>query len=225
MGQAVTAVTLVAVLGVGLWALGEIGETPRSDTALAPAACSGGEPEKAPGEGGKAPRHVSGAQLCQALNRPDLAELLGTPEEIAKTASGDGGSLELAGGEAIATPSARVEFDTYTVTLSATYDRLPVAGSAALLGGDARQRTVLGRPAVIYSGHTLRISFRLDGSDADSGPGVPARALAVAQDAKDSGGSFEVTLWRSGGGIPNDVVLHRIAEKVLPTVPGWTATE
>ncbi|WP_326828044.1 DUF6215 domain-containing protein [Streptomyces sp. NBC_01751] len=138
-GQGVAAVALVAVLGVGLWTLGE---TSSSNTELPPARCSGGEPEKASGELGKVPRRLSGAQLCEALNRPDLAELLGTPGEIAKTAGGSGGSVKLAGGKEIATPSARVEFGTYTVTLSATYDRFSVAGSAALLGGGARQRTV-----------------------------------------------------------------------------------
>ncbi|MFC8262058.1 DUF6215 domain-containing protein [Streptomyces sp. NPDC057291] len=219
-GQAVAAVALVAALGVGLWTLGE---TSSSDTDLSPARCSGGEPEKAPGEQGKVPRRVSGGQLCEALNRPDLAELLGTPGETAKTAGGSGGSVKLAGGKEIATPSARVECGTYTVTLSATYDRFPVAGSAALLGGSARQRTVLGRPAVFYSDRTISISFRLDGSDTDSGPGVPARALTVARDAKDSGGSFEVDLWRADGGVPDDAVLLRVAEKVLPTVPGWAA--
>ncbi|MGW9130190.1 DUF6215 domain-containing protein [Streptomyces sp. NPDC055681] len=219
-GQAVAAVALVAVLGVGLWTLGE---TSSSNTELPPARCSGGEPEKAPREQGKTPRRVSGAQLCEALNRPDLAELLGTPGETAKTAGGSGGSVKLAGGKEIATPSARVEFGTYTVTLSATYDRFSVAGSAALLGGGARQRTVLGRPAVFYSDRTISISFRLDGSDTDSGPGVPARALTVARDAKDSGGSFEVALWRADGGVPDDAVLLRVAEKVLPTVPGWAA--
>jgi hypothetical protein len=44
---------------------------------------------------------------------------------------------------------ARVEFATYTVTLSASYDRIRVAGSAALLGDGAREQTVLGRPAVL----------------------------------------------------------------------------
>ncbi|WP_328891535.1 hypothetical protein [Streptomyces sp. NBC_00316] len=47
----------------------------------------------------------------------------------------------------------------------------------------------------------------------------------MAQDAKDSGGSFEVTLWRADGGVPDDAVLLRAAEKVLPTVPGWAAGE
>ncbi|MGW1709031.1 DUF6215 domain-containing protein [Streptomyces sp. NPDC002206] len=122
---------MVAALGVGLWALGE---TSSSDTDLPPARCSGGELEEPPGEPGKVPRRVSGAQLCEALNRPDLAELLGTPGETAKTAGGSGGAVKLVGGKEIATPSARVEFGTYTVTLLATYDRFPVAGSAALLG-------------------------------------------------------------------------------------------
>jgi hypothetical protein len=208
-GQAVAAMVLVGALA--LWMFGEASS---SASGPSPAACSGGESEKPS-------RHISGMQLCEALNRPDLAELLGTPGEIAQTAGDSDGSLELAGGKEIATPSARVEFETYTVTLSATYDRLPVAGSAELLGDGARQQTVLGRPAVFYSDRTISINFRIDGSDANSGPGVPARALTVAQDEKDSGGSFDVTLWRADGEVPDDAVLLRIAEKVLPTVPGW----
>ncbi|MEV8567613.1 DUF6215 domain-containing protein [Streptomyces sp. NPDC051322] len=210
--QAVAAVALVGALGVGTWALGG---TSSSDGDPSPATCSGGEAEKAD-------RGVSGAQLCEALNRPDLAELLGTPGEIAKIADGSGGSLTF-GDQEIATPSARVEFGTYTVTLSATYDRLPVDGSAALLGYGARQQKVLGRPAVLYPDRTTKITFRFDGGDSDSRPGVPASALAVAQDAKDSGGSFDVTLWRTDGRVPDDAVLLRVAEKVLPTVPGWAA--
>ncbi|MET7526151.1 DUF6215 domain-containing protein [Streptomyces sp900116325] len=216
-GQAVAAVALVAALGVGLWTLGE---TSSSNGELPPAKCSGGESEKTPG---KVSRRVSGAQLCEALNRPDLAELLGAPGETAKTAGGSEGSVKFAGGKEVFTPSARVEFGTYTVTLSATYDRFPVAASAALLGGTARQRTVLGRPAVVYSDRTISISFRLDGSDTDSGLGVPTRALTVALDAKDNGGSFEVVLWRADGLVPDDAVLLRVAETVLPTVPEWTA--
>ncbi|MEV6792203.1 DUF6215 domain-containing protein [Streptomyces sp. NPDC051320] len=213
--QAVAAVVLIGALGVGTWALGG---TSASDGDPSPATCSGGEAEKT----GKAARGVSGAQLCEALNRPNLAELLGTPGEIAKTAGGSGGSVTF-GGEEIATPSARVEFGTYTVTLSATYDRLRVDGSAALLGYGARQQKFLGRPAVLYSDRTTKITFRFDGSDSDSRPGVPAGALTVAQDAKDSGGSFDVTLWRADGRVPDDAVLLRVAEKVLPTVPGWAA--
>ncbi|MEV5508842.1 DUF6215 domain-containing protein [Streptomyces orinoci] len=219
-GQAVAAVAVVAALCVGLWMFGK---TSSSDSDLRPATCSGGDSEKAPGEPGKAPRHVSGAQLCEALNRPDLAELLGAPGKTAKTAAGSAGSVKLANGEEIATPSAQVELGTYTVALSASYDRLPVAGSTALVREGTRQQTVLGRPAVFYSDRTLSIRFRLDGSDTGSGPGVPARALTVAREAKDSGGSFEVVLWRADGEVPDDAVLLRVAEKVLPTVPGWAA--
>ncbi|MFJ3619370.1 DUF6215 domain-containing protein [Streptomyces iakyrus] len=208
-GQALAAVVLVGALGAGFWGLAR---TSSAESEPKPATCS--DTETPAPKGG----HLSGAQLCEALNRSDLAALLGTPTEIAKTASGSDSSIGK-----IATPQAQVEFETYTVTLSATYDGLPVAGSEALLGSDARPRKTLGRPGVLYSDRTIRISFRLDGQDADSGPGVPARALTVAQDAKDRGGSLDVTLWRADGVVPDDAVLLRIAEAVLPTVPGWKA--
>ncbi|MEU7719907.1 DUF6215 domain-containing protein [Streptomyces tibetensis] len=206
-GQALAAVVLVGALAAGFWGLAK---TSAAESEPKPATCSDGQTPAAKG------KHLSGAQLCEALNRSDLAALLGTPTEIAKTASGSDSSIGK-----IATPQAQVEFETYTVTLSATYDDLPVAGSQALLGPDARPRKTLGRPGVLYSTRTISISFRLDGGDADSGPGVPARALTVAQDAKDRGGSLDVTLWRADGVVPDDAVLLRVAEKVLPTVSGW----
>lgn len=207
LGQALAAVALVGALSAGFWGLAQ---TSSEESEPKPATCSEGETPAAKG------KHLSGAQLCEALNRSDLAALLGTPTEIAKTASGSDSSFGK-----IATPQAQVEFETYTVTLSATYDGMPVAGSEALLGSDARPRKTLGRPGVLYSDRTISISFRLDGEDVDSGPGVPARALTVAQDAKDRGGSLDVTLWRADGVVPDDAVLLRVAEKVLPTVPGW----
>ncbi|MET9831947.1 DUF6215 domain-containing protein [Streptomyces sp. NPDC006385] len=210
-GQGIAAVALVAALGGGLWVF----EERPGNSGPPPATCADEEPAKSAGR-------VTGAQLCEALHRADLAELLGTPTETAKTAHGSDGSVGIAGGQDIPMPSAEVEFDTYTVRLSATYDGLPVSGAHELLGG-AKQRTVLGRPAVLYSDRTIRIDFRLDGGDADSGPGVPLRALMVAQDAQDGGGSFDMTLWRADGVVPDDAVLLRVAEKVLPTVPGWAA--
>ncbi|MEV3969509.1 DUF6215 domain-containing protein [Streptomyces sp. NPDC050698] len=213
-GQALAAVVLVGALGAGFWGLAK---TSAAESEPKPATCSD-EETPAP-KGG----HLSGAQLCEALNRSDLAALLGTPAEIAQTAYGSDSSFKTGSGKEIRTPQARVEFETYTVTLAATYDGLPVAGSETLLGSDARRRKVLGRPGVLYSERTLSISFRLDGGDADSGPGVPARVLSVARDAKDRGGSLEVVLWRADGGVPDDAVLLGVAEKVLPTVPGWTA--
>ncbi|MEV8554534.1 DUF6215 domain-containing protein [Streptomyces glaucescens] len=215
--QAVTALALVGALGIGLWTVQQTSPSSAApDGTPSPAACSSGD-----SAGQTSSRRVTGAQLCEALNRSDLAELLGTPGQAAKTANGSDGSFRTGGGTEIATPSAQVEFDTYTVTLAATYDRLPVAGSARLLGPEARQRTFLGRPAVLYSSRTISVSFRLDGGDSRSEPGVPARVVSVARDAADSGGSFEVSLWRADGGVPDDAVLLRVAGKVLPTVPRW----
>ncbi|WP_189589451.1 DUF6215 domain-containing protein [Streptomyces massasporeus] len=213
-GQALAAVALVGALSGGFWWLAK---TSAAESEPKPATCSA---EETPGPKGK---RLTGARLCEALNRPDLAALLGTPTEIAKTASGSDGSIGSPGGKQIATPQAQVEFETYTVTLSATYDGLPVAGSEGLLGSYARPQKVLGRPGVLYSTRTISISFRLDGGDADSGPGVPARALSVAQNPKDRGGSVDVTLWRADGAVPDDAVLLRVAERVLQTLPGWTS--
>ncbi|MFJ7295611.1 DUF6215 domain-containing protein [Streptomyces collinus] len=208
-GQALAAVALVGALSGGFWWLAK---TSAAESEPKPATCSA---EETPAPQGK---RLTGARLCEALNRPDLAALLGTPTEMAKTASGSDSSIGK-----IATPQAQVEFETYTVTLSATYDGLPVAGSEGLLGSYARPQKVLGRPGVLYSTRTISISFRLDGGDADSGPGVPARALSVAQDPKDRGGSVDVTLWRADGAVPDDAVLLRVAERVLQTLPGWTS--
>ncbi|MFD9305122.1 DUF6215 domain-containing protein [Streptomyces sp. NPDC060048] len=221
VGQAITALALVGGLGIGFWTTAQ-SSADTSTPPPRPATCSGGEPEKPSAESGAAPR-VSGAQLCTALHRPDLAELLGTPGESAKSAGGSEGSFRPAGGEEIAAPSARVEFGTYTVTLRVGYDRFPVSTTAALLGEETPGRMVLGRQAALYSDRTISISFRLDGSDSQSRPGVPARVLAVARDAQDSGGSYDVTLWRTDGLVPDDAVLLRVAETVLPTIPGWSA--
>ncbi|MCJ1679561.1 DUF6215 domain-containing protein [Streptomyces sp. APSN-46.1] len=229
-GQAVTAVALIGALGGGLWVVGEA--TNSSGGPRPPATCSNGKPTKTPertgetGEAGNAPRPVSGEQLCTALNRPELAELLGTPTEIALNASGNSSTFNPAGGggKEIVTPSAKVQFETYTVNLTATADRFSVADSAVLLGNGAPLQTVLGRPAFFSSDRTLSIRFRLDGSDAQSVPGLPTRVLTVAQDEKDSGGSFELTVWRTDGRVPDDAVLLRVAEKVLPAVPDWAVT-
>ncbi|WP_393053666.1 hypothetical protein [Streptomyces sp. LN549] len=45
----------------------------------------------------------------------------------------------------------------------------------------------------------------------------------MARDAKDSGGSFEPVLWREDGRVPDDAAVLRVAETILPTVPGWAA--
>ncbi|MDX3693803.1 DUF6215 domain-containing protein [Streptomyces europaeiscabiei] len=213
--QVFSAVATVGVILGGMWLLGDLlGQTPGT---VGPAVCSPSD-DASPAPRGK----VSGAQLCTALNRSDLPGLLGTPTEQAVSASGGESESSWAdSGTKTVTPEAKVTLDTYTVELSASYEDLPVADSVGYLGADAETRTVLGRPAVLYSGQTIAISFGLDGSDPQSGPGGVARRLLVATDPKDSGSTFELVIWRQDSQRPDDAALFRVAEKVLPTIPGW----
>ncbi|MFF7598318.1 hypothetical protein [Streptomyces mirabilis] len=103
--------------------------------------------------------------------------------------------------------------------ISASYDHLPVAQMADLLN-TAQKRTVLGHPAVLYSERTIAITFNGDGKT-DTSPGGIARSLVVAQDSKDGGGSYEIAIWRQDSVVPDDAALLGVAEKVLPTIPGW----
>ncbi|MGW7384714.1 DUF6215 domain-containing protein [Streptomyces sp. NPDC054794] len=209
--QAIAAAVMISALGGGLLAF----QKASAHSADEPATCSADKKDKPS-------KRVSGAELCTALNRADLPTLLGTPREHAVTADGSQSSLKLASGTEIATPEATVTLTTYSVKLSRSYDDLPVAGTADLLG-DAETKTVLGHPAVLYSDRTIALSFNLGGGKVDTGPGGIARSLLVAPDAKDGGGSFEMAIWRQDSVIPDDAALLRVAEKVLPTLPGWTA--
>ncbi|WND39148.1 DUF6215 domain-containing protein [Streptomyces sp. BB1-1-1] len=210
--QAITAVVLVGALAGGMWTIARADA--QSSGKRGPATCSA--TDDAPPS-----KRVSGMRLCTALNRPDLPALLGTPEEPAQNAYGNDEPTELADGRKIPTPEATVRFETYTVKLSASYDDVSVAGTAELLGETAQAKKVLGRAAALYSNRTIPISFGGDGADA--GPGGIARSLLVARDAKDSGGSYELSVWREDGMPPDDAMVLRVAERVLPTVPGWTA--
>ncbi|MER7678545.1 DUF6215 domain-containing protein [Streptomyces sp. NPDC096934] len=209
--QAVAAVVLVAAVVGGVWKLG--GGFRQQSADGGPAACSRSA-DSLPA------KYVSGARLCAALNRPDLPTLLGTPEDRAVAAWGSGTWVTLAGGQKIASPEATVTLKTYSVKVEASYDRLPVAEAARLLGGDAQRTTLSGHPAVLYSDRTF--SLGLHGGKATTGPGGGTRCLLVARDATDGGGSFEVTVWRQDAGLPDDAALRRVAERVLPSIPGWT---
>ncbi|WP_371651953.1 hypothetical protein [Streptomyces mirabilis] len=84
----------------------------------------------------------------------------------------------------------------------------------------SQKRTVLGHPAVLYSDRTITITINGDGKT-DTGPGGIARSLLAAQDSKDGGGSYEIAIWRQDSVVPDDAALLSVAEKVLPTIPGW----
>ncbi|MER6286965.1 DUF6215 domain-containing protein [Streptomyces sviceus] len=166
---------------------------------------------------------VSGVQLCTALNRADLPTLLGTPTEYAMNASGNESVGNWADGTKTVTPEAEVQLDTYTVNISTSDDDIPVAEMAGFLGSSAQRRTIGGHPAVLYSDRTVALKFNLGGGKVETGPGGIARSLLVAKDTKDGGGFYEVALWRQDDVPPDDLALFRVAEAVLPTVPGWTA--
>lgn len=220
--QAVAAVALFGAIAGALWLGPRV--MPSDDSAPQPLSCASGEGEELPKVYKETPRPVTGEELCKALNRPDLATLLGTPEETATTASGTNNTAPLTDGR-VAQPEAEIAFETYTVNVSATYNDLSTEQYVQLMKygneQDVRTLTVLGRPAVFASDHTMKIEINLGGS-ASGGPveqGPLARTLSVALDPKDRGGSFDVTVWSTSGALPDDSVLLAIAEKVLPTIP------
>ncbi|MPY60881.1 hypothetical protein FNH08_28165 [Streptomyces spongiae] len=189
-----------------------------------PASCSDGTHEELPKTYKQKPRPVTGEALCKALNRPDLAKLLGTPEETATSASGTNNTAPLTDGK-VAQPEAEVAFDTYTVNVSATYNDLSTDQYVKLMkyGNETDIKTlkVLGRPAVFSSDHTMKLEIDL-GSGGSGGPveqGPLARNLAVALDRNDRGGYCEITVWSESGALPDDSALLDIAEKVLPRIP------
>ncbi|MEU8648952.1 DUF6215 domain-containing protein [Streptomyces sp. NPDC048737] len=230
-GQAVAAVAVFAALAAALWLGPRV--LPTDDDTPQAASCSDTETEDEtlPAAYEKKPRPVTGDQLCEALNRPDLARLLGTPAENATSASGSNSTAALTDGR-VAEPKAEVAFDTYTVNLSATYNDLSTAQYVKLvkIAGDEGEKdlrtlTVLGRPAFLSSEHTMKFEIDL-GGEGSSGPveqGPLARTLSVALDGKDRGGYYDITVWSESGALPTDHALLGIAEKVLPTIPGRSA--
>lgn len=218
--QAIAALVVVGALGGGLFVI----QKNDAKAADKPAACSDGADEKdaKADRAAKAAHRVSGTQLCTALNRADLPALLGTPRERAQTAYGSDGSVETAGSPDIPTPEGTVQLDTYTVKLSRSYDDLPIAGMEDLMN-EAEKKTVLGHPAVLYSGQTIAIRFNLGGGKSETGPGGITRSLIIAPDTKDGGGSYELAIWRQDSVRPDDAALLRVAQEVLPAIPGWTA--
>ncbi|MFD7711068.1 DUF6215 domain-containing protein [Streptomyces sp. NPDC059786] len=220
-GQALAAVALVGGLAAVFWLAPRL--MPSDDSTAHTVSCPSGEQDELPSVYRKKPRPVTGAELCEALNRPDLAELLGTPEETATGASATSNTAPLTDGK-IAQPEAEVTFDTYTVHASATYNELSTAQYVKLMKygdeRDVRTLTVLGRPAVLSSDHTMKLEIDLGGG-ASGGPveeGPLARTLSVALDHDDRGGYCEITVWSTSGTLPDDQVLLDIAEKVFPTI-------
>jgi hypothetical protein len=220
--QAVAAVAVFGALAAALWVAPRF--MPSDDNTPQPASCSGGAHEELPKAYKDTPQPVTGEELCKALNRPDLAMLLGTPGETATTVSSTNNTAPLTDGK-VAQPEAEVTFDTYTVNVSATYNELSTDQYVKLMKfgdeKDIKTLTVLGRPAVLSSDHTMKLEINL-GSGGSGGPveqGPLARTLSVALDRHDRGAYCDITVWSTSGALPNDSVLLNIAEKVLPGIP------
>ncbi|MEU0649301.1 DUF6215 domain-containing protein [Streptomyces umbrinus] len=221
-GQAVAAVAVFGALGAVLWVAPRV--MPSDVSTPQPASCSGGAHEELPKAYKQTPRPVTGEELCKTLNRPDLAKLLGTPEETATTASGTNNTAPLTD-ERVANPEAEVAFDTYTVNVSATYNKLTTDQYVKLMKfgdeTDIKTLTAVGRPAVFSSAPTMKIEIDL-GSGGSGGPveqGPLARTLTVALDRNDRGGYCDIVVWSKSGALPDDSVLLDIAERVLPRIP------
>ncbi|CAM5498664.1 putative protein OS=Streptomyces tendae OX=1932 GN=GUR47_00315 PE=4 SV=1 [Streptomyces tendae] len=226
-GQAAAAIAVFAALAAALWLGPELVPSDAHGTPQA-VSCPTGEDEPLPSAYTKTPRAVTGDDLCEALNRTDLPRLLGTPAETATWASASNDTAPLTDGK-VARPEAEVEFDTYTVNVSATYNDLSIAQYVKLMEfgeeTDVEKLEVLGRPAVLSSDHTMRLEIDLGGggSGGPVGQGPLARTLSVALGAKDRGGYCEITVWSEAGALPDDAALLDITEKILPAIPERTA--
>ncbi|MDO0909394.1 DUF6215 domain-containing protein [Streptomyces sp. DT2A-34] len=194
-GQAVAAVAVFGALAAALWVAPRV--MPSDDSTPQPASCSGGEHEELPRAYKETPQAVTGEELCEALNRPDLAELLGTPGESATTASGTSNTAPLTDGR-VAQPEAEVTFGTYTVNISATYNKLSTDQYVKLMemGGekDVKTLTVLGRPAVFSSDHTMKLKIRGPVGGPGPGPGPVQEpglrsAFGGASESESAGGA------------------------------------
>ncbi|MFI0943145.1 DUF6215 domain-containing protein [Streptomyces sp. NPDC021020] len=217
-GQAVMAVVLIGGFGAALLFFQHTHADKEHAHAAPAATCS--KPSKPPV---KSP-YLSGAQLCELLYVPDLADLLGTPGEKAQSTT-TSGSTPPTDDKGLSGPYAQVSFPTWTVNLAVTYHNLPMAQTVKILGADARQHTVLGHPAFSYADRAIRISLGSDSSSGGSAPGAPSTVLSVSMDPQGSGKSFDLALWHTNGTLPpDDTTLLHLATTLLPTLPGWTPT-
>ncbi|MEV6726773.1 DUF6215 domain-containing protein [Streptomyces xanthochromogenes] len=223
-GQAIAAVAVVGALVGAVWASSHLQSDGAGDSTPKAASCPAEKHTELPKAYTETSRAATGDELCKALNRPDLAQLLGTPGEIATSASGTNNTAPLTG-EKVAQPEAEVRFKTYTANLSVTYNKMPINRYVKLMefGNESNIKTLkaFGRPSALYSDHTMAIRIGLGdgGSPRPVEQGPLARTLAVALDPMDRGGYYEVTVWSTFGTLPDDSVLIGMAEKILPTLP------
>lgn len=208
--QVALAVVLVGALFAGLWYLTGDGRglAPNNE----PAKCSPAKPTDSA-------RYPA---LCAALNRPDLPVLMGVPKERVLAAQP---GMTLGGGpgpDKDGYGAAEVQFNELYVQLADSTD-IDVDDYARLYPPADPRAPVLGHKALFYRTPTMTLSFSLGGGKSTAGTGAPAHALAVAKSPDGTGGSFELSVWRKDSQPIDDAALYRLAEAVLPGLPGWAA--
>ena len=84
---------------------------------------------------------------------------------------------------------------------------------------------MLGHLSSTYEMNTIGFSFSLGGAGSTSRAtaGGVEHNLVIGKQPDGRGGSYELAIWRQDTGTPDDASLYRIAEAVLPTLPGWVA--
>ncbi|MGA5818750.1 DUF6215 domain-containing protein [Kitasatospora sp. NPDC094028] len=201
-------VALVGGVLAGLWGMGLLdGRSSAADeNEDKPVVCQTPGPNDSPGY----------AAVCAALNRPDLPALLGRPDDRIVTAH----PMPMAMGK---DPMVEVRLRHGAVAvIEGTTSVDDMLGMPQFF---ATKTTVLGHPAAIYS--SSAVSFVTEtGKDGKtglkSGPGT--RNLIVAEDPKAPGSrAVEFDVFRTDGGAVDDATMYRLAEKLLPTMPGWVA--
>ncbi|WP_051837120.1 DUF6215 domain-containing protein [Streptomyces sp. NRRL WC-3742] len=201
---AVAAALLCAILA-GLWGTGQFDSPSDQAETAKPVACEAPRPTDAQGY----------AAVCAALNRPDLPALLGTPTDHVVVAH----PMPMAIGK-----EPMVEVRLQHVAVALMESTFSVDDRFEMRPGLTAQATVLGHPAATYSSSTIAFVPAKNGK-ADTKPGPDTRNILVAQDAKASGGrTFELVVSREDGTDIGDPTLNRLAETLLPTLPGWVAS-
>lgn len=163
--------------------------------------------------------------FCAALNRPDLPVLVGAPmDRVTVAGPGFASNWTSADGAKHVTPCAEVQIGQISVRLTDD-DDMDVL-DAEILGSEGHHRaTVLGHLSTTYEMNTIGFSFSLGGAGSTSRAtaGGVAHNLVIGKQPDGRGGSYELAIWRQDTGTPDDASLYRIAEAVLPTLPGWVA--
>ncbi|MFJ8038989.1 DUF6215 domain-containing protein [Kitasatospora sp. NPDC096147] len=198
-------VTVLAAVGIGggVWGLTATPSGAEEDAwPPEPVTCAAPRPED----------HPAYPALCAALNRADLPTLLGSPADRVISARPGGFT---------GTPVVEVRLGDTGVLLTDSAD--PVGETEFRKRYRAEPEPLLGHAAATYSDRMLGVMV-VPGQESAATDSRPSRHLVVEQRPGVPGGrTYEIALFRRDGWSPDDEVLRRLAEAVLPTLPGWSA--